>query len=136
MDLKQSLYLARCPLAAGTPRGGYCWWCQKKLVGRQRKWCSEDHCFDYLENHHWPYARRAAVERDGYKCVKCGSTEQLEVNHIKPVLGKHAQNGCWHHQTGLITLCHACHVLETKAQRERGEFAPRPKRRKKKRARR
>lgn len=44
----------------------------------------------------------------------------LEVNHITPVLGRHAEAGCWHHQDGLEVLCHAHHVEETNRQRAAG----------------
>lgn len=40
----------------------------------------------------------------------------LEVNHMEPILGRHAEKGCHHHLDGLETLCHACHVTETARQ--------------------
>lgn len=44
----------------------------------------------------------------------------LEVNHIEPRAGRGYNSGCHHHLTNLETLCHACHVVETKRQgRER-----------------
>lgn len=49
--------------------------------------------------------RRKILERDGYHCCLCGSTENLEVHHIVPKrLGGHntLDNG--------ITLCEPCHV--------------------------
>lgn len=50
--------------------------------------------------------RAAVLERDGMKCVKCGSTDHLEAHHIKPFaeypdLRLDLDNG--------ITLCRACH---------------------------
>lgn len=41
---------------------------------------------------------------------------RLEVNHIVPILGKHAQPGCHHHLDGVETLCHGCHVRTTAQQ--------------------
>jgi hypothetical protein len=46
------------------------------------------------------------LKRDGNKCIKCGSTENLEAHHIKskneyPALIFNINNG--------ITLCHKCH---------------------------
>lgn len=46
------------------------------------------------------------MERDGYKCVQCGSTENLEADHIKPKqyfpeLALDVSNG--------QTLCRDCH---------------------------
>jgi 5-methylcytosine-specific restriction endonuclease McrA len=51
--------------------------------------------------------REAVLNRDGNACVSCGSTEQLEADHIKPVylypdLRFNVDNG--------RTLCHGCHL--------------------------
>lgn len=40
----------------------------------------------------------------------------LEVNHIEPRVGRGYNSGCHHHLTNLETLCHHCHVAETKRQ--------------------
>ena len=40
----------------------------------------------------------------------------LEVNHIEPREGRGYQSGCHHHLTNLETLCHDCHLVETKRQ--------------------
>lgn len=50
--------------------------------------------------------RKLILERDGYKCVQCGATESLEVDHIKsfthyPELRYEPSNG--------RTLCRPCH---------------------------
>lgn len=50
--------------------------------------------------------RFGVLERDGYKCVECGSTEDIEAHHVKPKalfpeLAYDVSNG--------ITLCRACH---------------------------
>lgn len=57
----------------------------------------------------YPYRkwRENVLERDGYKCVKCGSTDNLEAHHIKPFavypeLRLEINNG--------VTLCHSCHM--------------------------
>lgn len=52
--------------------------------------------------------RRQILERDGYKCTACGSTEKLQVHHIKegskyPELIMDSGN--------VITLCMKCHAL-------------------------
>ncbi len=73
----------------------------------------------WLRNHWWSSARLDARERDGYKCVRCGSEERLEVNHITPLGdGSHSKMSCRHHLDGLETLCHNHHVEVTAQQRE------------------
>ena len=51
--------------------------------------------------------RKAVLDRDGYRCVWCGSDKQLEVDHIKsmalyPELRLAIDNG--------RTLCKSCHI--------------------------
>lgn len=53
----------------------------------------------------WPAITKRIKKRDGYRCVQCQSTEQLEVDHI--VAGDN------HHDTNLQTLCHPCHQTKT-----------------------
>ena len=50
--------------------------------------------------------RRLVLQRDGYRCVICGSKERLEADHVKPYsrvpeLRFDVGNG--------RTLCHECH---------------------------
>jgi 5-methylcytosine-specific restriction endonuclease McrA len=117
-----------CPLKP-VPRGipGECDRCGKKLVGRQTRWCSDrtwgggSKCARlfhevFERNHDWNDARKAALKRDRNRCVKCGSTDRLEVNHIVPREGRGYGRGCWHHLDGLETLCHDCHVETTRQQ--------------------
>src|SRR5205807_2578853 len=51
--------------------------------------------------------RERIFKRDGYQCQMpgCGSTEQLEVNHILPI-----KYGGSHGLVNGITLCHKCHA--------------------------
>ena len=49
----------------------------------------------------WLQQRTKALVRDNYRCVVCGSTERLEVHHLKPTGGNQSDN--------LQTLCHKCH---------------------------
>lgn len=68
----------------------------------------------------WKYDRwrKKVLDRDGHKCVKCGSTENLTVDHIKPIvqypeLAYEVSNG--------QTLCEGCRIkgmLESQANGE------------------
>ena len=51
--------------------------------------------------------RKRVLERDGCKCVQCGSTERIEVDHIKsnrdyPEHRRDVNNG--------RPLCRQCHI--------------------------
>jgi len=55
----------------------------------------------------WPAARRAALERDEYRCAKCGAdnASELDVHHRMP---RSIQVD--HSAANLITLCDGCHA--------------------------
>ena len=89
--------------------------CALPLPSKRFKWCA-DHKDWFGKNHWWTWARPAAITRDG-KCVRCGSTKRMEVNHIVPRNGAGYDSGCGHHQAGLETLCHWCHLQVTAQQR-------------------
>lgn len=52
--------------------------------------------------------RTLVLRRDGNKCVKCGSTERLEVDHILP-FSSHPESR-YDISNGRV-LCNACHRL-------------------------
>lgn len=59
----------------------------------------------------WKQARLDCFERDGYACVRCGSADQLEADHVirledRPDLALDVNN--------LQTLCNPCHVEKTR----------------------
>lgn len=51
--------------------------------------------------------RRALYERDGYRCVRCGSTDDLTADHIIPV-----SKGGTKDLDNLQTLCGACNFVK------------------------
>ena len=74
-----------------------------------------------LNRGRWQHARRAALERDGYRCVECvdqglGGAGKLEVHHITPLSGIRDGDGHWHKGglpfalDNLKTLCRDCHI--------------------------
>jgi len=102
-----------CSLLLYAGKEGVCHRCGRQLAGRQSKWCGHN-CEDrYWEQHYWPLARKLALKRDKYKCVRCGSGENLTVDHIIPLMGRGYSSGCYHHLANLQTLCHDCHVAKT-----------------------
>lgn len=110
---------ANCPISIGRGIEKHCDYCATPLSGRRTRWCSAEHCRLWYVSHDWNMARKAARRRDRYKCVKCGSKEKIEVNHIKPLWGqKRAELSCLHHPDNLQVLCHACHVEVTNQQRK------------------
>ena len=50
-----------------------------------------------------------AFERDGWKCVVCGSSGPLELDHARALM-----NGGDNSLDNLHTLCHDCHVAKTR----------------------
>lgn len=100
---------------------GKCELCGNPLPPRHTRWCSKK-CVNYfwkvvLDNHDWTHARKAAKKHDK-KCVECGSDENLEVNHIKPLNGKGYGPSCSHHLQNLQVLCKPHHQVKTNQQRK------------------
>jgi 5-methylcytosine-specific restriction enzyme A len=58
----------------------------------------------------WPALRLAAKRRDGFKCVKCGARDRLEVDHIKPV---RTHPKLAFDLGNLQVLCPTCHSRKT-----------------------
>jgi RNA-directed DNA polymerase len=63
----------------------------------------------------WAALRLAVLERDHYRCVRCGGTENLHVHHIQS-RRKHGIN----QMDNLQTLCNRCHMETTEWGRPRG----------------
>jgi RNA-directed DNA polymerase len=63
----------------------------------------------------WSALRLTALERDHYRCVYCGSTDYLDVHHIRP----RRQHGT-DQMDNLVTLCRSCHLRTSRWGRPRG----------------
>jgi 5-methylcytosine-specific restriction endonuclease McrA len=112
----RQLVTVECSVLVPVHVAGLCDRCGAPLTGRRTRWCSYSCEVEYRQNHDWSLARKAARKRDGYRCVRCGSTEQLECNHMIPREGRGYGWGCHNHLELLETLCHVDHVLVTREQ--------------------
>ena len=54
----------------------------------------------------WQHARRAALERDGYRCTKCALAGKLEVHHVTAL----HKGGSAYELANLATLCRDHHI--------------------------
>ena len=61
-----------------------------------------------------PRIRREILERDGFRCRQCGSSERLTVDHVIPV----AEGGEGTVANGQV-LCRGCHAAKTRLERAR-----------------
>jgi 5-methylcytosine-specific restriction endonuclease McrA len=69
----------------------------------------------------WKALRQQAKRRDGFKCVQCGASGDLEVDHIKPVR-THPELA--YELGNLQTLCVRCHSRKTRIEIGLGEVDP------------
>lgn len=58
---------------------------------------------EYLNSSMWAEKKKGILERDGYKCVLCGSAKNLHVHHIT------YENLPFEKDEDLITVCNKCH---------------------------
>lgn len=63
-----------------------------------------------LNRARWGRAKKAIFKRDGWGCVKCGSNEELTVDHIRP----RKLGGAKYDLHNLQTLCQPCHIHKSK----------------------
>ena len=71
------------------------------------------HNVDLLNARRWKLARRAALDRDGWRCVKCGRAGRLQVDHIQPL----SAGGDGYALSNLQSLCFADHLDKTWGER-------------------
>ena len=54
----------------------------------------------------WRAVRKAVLDRDGWKCRRCGGRGRMEVHHQKPL----AEGGDPFALDGLESICRGCHI--------------------------
>ena len=57
----------------------------------------------------WLALRRYCLDRDGWRCVKCGRAGKLEADHIKRL----EDGGERFDPENIQTLCRGCHIDKT-----------------------
>lgn len=62
-----------------------------------------------VSSREWARIRKGALERDGYRCQKCGRAGRLEVHHVLPVY-----KGGTDDLDNLLSVCRGCHIRITK----------------------
>ena len=65
----------------------------------------------------WAVVRRRVLDRDGWRCTKCGRAGRLEVHHRTPL--KEDPDQDVYEPDGLATLCRPCHFRATAKQNRR-----------------
>ena len=79
-----------------------------------------------INRRRWNTVRRQALDRDGWRCCRCGRPGRLEVDHLKPLI----DGGAPYHLDNLQALCRACHHAKTTGEnRRRSGKVPGPERR-------
>lgn len=81
----------------GNPR-----FCSQSCAGNMKR--SENERFTRVKTKTWETIRQSILERDGFKCARCGSREKLTVHHIKRWVFTKDDS-----PSNLITLCRSCH---------------------------
>jgi hypothetical protein len=91
-----------------------CLWCGGPLPKGRRKYCSDEHSWEYFVHHikplWWNHATLIALERANHKCEVCGSEVNLEVHHKEKLgPGEPRHNNPKNRQDNLVVLCRYCH---------------------------
>ena len=60
----------------------------------------------HLNRHRWADARRAAFDRDGWRCRECGRPGRLEAHHVTPL----HKGGDPYDLANVESLCRSCHI--------------------------
>lgn len=73
----------------------------------------------HLPARRWTRVRRAVLDRDGWRCRRCGRAGRMEVDHVIPL----DRGGAPWDPANLQTLCRSCHIRKTANENERPDPA-------------
>ena len=62
-----------------------------------------------LDRRRWAVVRRRVLDRDGWRCRKCGRAGRLEADHVIPL----HRGGAAYDLDNLQALCRLCHFAKT-----------------------
>ena len=65
-----------------------------------------------MDRKRWRSVRLQVLERDGWRCRKCGRYGKIEVDHVKPI----KRGGAVYAMENLQCLCRGCHIQKTKVE--------------------
>ena len=66
----------------------------------------------HINRRRWALVRRAAFERDSYRCRACGRPGRLEAHHEPPL-----RDGADPYDlAGIVTMCRGCHIEHHRAE--------------------
>ena len=68
---------------------------------------SRFHTARYLNRRQWEAARRATLDRSGWRCEDCGRAGRLEVHHVTPISVDFSRR---FDLDNLKVLCKDCHL--------------------------
>ncbi len=77
--------------------------------GNSRKYCDLHDSYSLIRERYWSFFKTRILMRD-VCCVKCGSKEDLQVDHIIALVN----GGDMWNENNLQTLCVECHKKKTK----------------------
>ena len=66
-----------------------------------------------LNQGRWQRVRRQALDRDGWRCRRCGRAGRLECHHVVPL----ERGGEAYDLGNLETLCRPCHIAHHRSSR-------------------
>ena len=111
LECQREYYKNNCKPNIIVKEKALCVYCGKKFNRKSRNhfYCSRECNINDRELKQptaieWQVLREYVLERDNYKCSKCGSDNQLQMHHIVPLM-----LGGSNETENIITLCSKCH---------------------------